>query len=173
MPTHKKSLHTLVSLVEDTPGVLSRIVNLFRKRGYNIESLSVGHSETKGISRMTFVVNESDTNVEQVIKQMYKIINVLKVSNITFDDAVEHELCLIKVAVNKETRQDLLNVLQLFSAKTVDIKVNSVIAEIVDTTQRIDDFVEVMRKFGIKELTRTGKVAMNRGQDEIKVKSKV
>lgn len=119
---------------------------------------------------MTFVVNESDTNVEQVIKQMYKIINVLKVSNITFDDAVEHELCLIKVAVNKENRQDLLNVLRLFNVRTVDIKVNSVIAEIVDTTERINDFVEVMRKFGIKELTRTGKVAMNRGQDEIKVR---
>jgi len=171
MFNRKKTLHTLVSLVEDKPGVLSRIINLFRKRGYNIESLSVGHSEINGVSRMTFVVNESDTNVEQVVKQMYKIINVLKVSNVTFDDGIEHELCLVKISINKDTRQDLLNILHMFNVRAIDIKIGSVIAEIVDDTARVDDFVEVVRKFGIKELTRTGKVAMNRGKDEIKVKS--
>jgi acetolactate synthase-1/3 small subunit len=171
MSKSKKSSHTLIALVEDKPGVLSRIVNLFRKRGYNIESLSVGHSEAKGVSRMTFVVSETNTHVEQVIKQMYKIINVLKISNVTFDNTVEHELCLVKISVNKDTRQDLLNVLQMFNAKAVDVKVNNVIAEIVDEAQRVDDFIEVVRKFGIKELTRTGKVAMNRGKDEVKVKS--
>jgi acetolactate synthase-1/3 small subunit len=156
----KKNLHTLIALVEDKPGVLSRVMNLFRKRGYNIESLSVGHSETAGVSRITFVVNEADENIEQVSKQLYKIINVLKVYNVTEKDIVERELCLVRVVTNKNNRQDLLNLIQMFEAKNIDVQENGVVVQIVDTSKRVDDFIKIIKKFGIKELTRTGCVAM-------------
>ena len=163
--------HILVALVEDQPGVLNRVVSLFRRRRFNIASLTVGQTERKNIARMTIVVDSTSTNTEQVIKQMYKIINVLKVSDVTNDATVTRELALIKINATKSNRTEILQIVEIYRAKVVDISLNSLMIEMTSQPSKIDSFIDLIRGFGIKELVRTGATVMNRGRSgEVKIK---
>jgi len=153
--------HTIVALMQDHPGVLHRVVSLFRRRAYNIESLTVGKTETAGISRMTIVT--SGNNVEQVTKQLYRLIEVLKVSDVTNDPTVDREIALIKVHAPKQTRAELVALLTVFGAKTVDVGPNTMIVELTGEPSEVERFLDVVRPFGIKEMMRTGRIAMIRG----------
>ena len=155
--------HTLVALVEDKPGVLTRMASLFRRRGYNIESIVVGHSELPRLSRMTIVVNGSAPIVEQVRKQLGKVVNVVKVSDITADDTVARELALIKVGATSSTRSEIIQIVDIFRANIVDVASDSVIVEVTGDEEKIDSLFNLLRGFGIKEMTRTGRIAMTRG----------
>jgi len=155
--------HTLVTLVEDKPGVLTRVAGLFRRRNFNIESLTVGHSETPEISRMTIVVNCDDAVLEQVIKQLYKLINVTKITDVTNEQTVIRELALIKVQANASTRAEIIQFAEVFEAKIVDLTRESVTIEITGTEDKVDALYRLLRPFGIKEMVRTGRVAMLRG----------
>jgi acetolactate synthase-1/3 small subunit len=156
---------TLIALVQDKPGVLDRIASLFRRRNFNIESLSVGHSETSGISRMTLVVDcDTETQKEQVAKQFHKLIDVIKViDDVTPDRAVYRELALIKVSANIETRSAIIQLVDVFRAQVIDVAPASMTIEITGTEDKVDSFVNLLRPFGIKEMARTGRVAMLRG----------
>ena len=151
--------------MEDKPGVLSRVANLFRRRNYNIESLTVGHSETPGISRMTVVVHANDAVLEQVIKQLYKLISVTKVTDITDGAAVIRELALIKLHATSANRTEIKQLVDIFRAQIIDVSHQSITVEITGTEDKVDSLIEMLRPFGIKELTRTGRVAMIRGSD--------
>lgn len=155
--------HTVVALVEDRPGVLNRVASLFRRRGFNIDSLAVGTTEEQGISRMTIVVDGHDGIVEQVEKQLYKLIDVVKVSDLTKEEAVLRELALIKVKCTREQRRDVLDLLEIFRARAVDVSPSSMIVQAVSDEDGINALIENLRPFGIQELTRTGRVAMVRG----------
>ncbi|NLS79607.1 MAG: acetolactate synthase small subunit [Chloroflexi bacterium] len=155
--------HTLVTLVEDKPGVLTRVAGLFRRRNFNIESLTVGHSETPEISRMTIVVNCDDAVLEQVIKQLYKLVNVTKITDVTDEQTVIRELALIKVQANASTRAEIIQFAEVFEAKIVDLTRESVTIEITGTEDKVDALCRLLRPFGIKEMVRTGRVAMLRG----------
>lgn len=155
--------HTLVALMEDKPGVLSRVASLFRRRNFNIESLTVGHSETPGISRMTIVVSGDHTVVEQVSKQLYKLINVTKVVDVTQEPAVFRELALIKVHATSTTRGEIMQLVDIFRAKAVDVAGDSLTVEITGQEDKVESLVSLLRPFGIKEMVRTGRVAMVRG----------
>ena len=162
-PNGAYSRRTLVVLMEDRPGVLSHVTSLFRRRNYNIESLTVGHSETPGISRMTVVVHGDDAVVEQVIKQLYKLINVTKVSDITDYAAVIRELAMIKIHATSSTRGEVKQLVDIFRAQIIDVSHESMTVEITGTEDKVDSLIEILRPFGIKELTRTGRIAMVRG----------
>ncbi len=155
--------HTLIAYVEDVPGVLNRVASLFRRRGFNIDSLTVGHTETPGVSRLTVVVDGATTIVEQVVKQLYKVLDVVKVSDITHDESVDRELALIKVTATTATRSDIMQMCDIFRAKIVDVAAESVIVEITGEEQKIDSLLQLLRPFGLKELVRSGRVAMARG----------
>ena len=157
------SRRTLVVLMEDKPGVLSHVSNLFRRRNYNIESLTVGHSETPGISRMTVVVYANDAMLEQVAKQLYKLINVTKVSEVDTDEAVMRELALIKVHAPSERRAEIKQVVDIFRAQIIDVALDSMVIEITGDESKVESLISILKPFGIKELTRTGRVAMVRG----------
>ncbi|MHB0857976.1 MAG: acetolactate synthase small subunit [Anaerolineae bacterium] len=157
------SRRTLVALMEDKPGVLSHVANLFRRRNYNIESLSVGHSETAGFSRMTIVVHGDDAVVEQVIKQLYKVISVTKVTDISDDAAVVRELALIKVHAPSASRAEIKQLVDIFRAQIIDVSHESMTVEITGTEDKVDSLISILRPFGIKELARTGRLAMVRG----------
>lgn len=168
-----KNIQILVALVEDSPGVLARISSLFSRRRFNIISLTVGQTERKGISRMTISVDATSTNVEQVIKQMYKIVNVLKVSDVTKDFTVIRETALVKVSATKSTRTEVLQMVEIFRAKVVDVSLDSLIVELSSHPEKINSFIELVSSFGIKELVRTGATVMNRSKSgEIKLKQK-
>lgn len=154
--------HTLVALVEDRPGVLNRIVGLFSRRAFNIESLTVGHTDLPNISRMTIVVDGTDHDVEQVVKQLYKVIDVLKVSDVTHDRTVVRELALVKVTATRDTRSEIMQVVDIYRAKIVDVASNSLVVETTGPEEKIDSLIGLLRPFGIKELVRTGRVAMVR-----------
>ena len=153
--------HTLVALVQDNPGVLNRVVSLIRRRNFNIESLTVGHSETPGISRLTLVVQAAE--VEQIIKQLYRLIEVLKVSDVSADPVVEREIALVKLHVTRPSRAELVALANVFEAKIVDVAPTSMIIEITGSPDEVERFVELVRPFGIKEMMRTGRIAMVRG----------
>ena len=155
--------HTLVALVEDKPGVLTRMASLFRRRGYNIESIVVGHSELPRLSRMTIVVNGSAPIVEQVRKQLGKVVNVVKVSDITADNTVARELALIKVGATSSTRREIIQIVDIFRANIVDVASDSVTVEVTGDEEKINSLFNLLRGFGIKEITRTGRIAMVRG----------
>ena len=157
------SKHTIVALVEDRPGVLNRIASKWRQRGFNIESLAVGNSEVPGLSRMTFMVDGTTTDVDQVTKQMYKIIEVVKVSDLTEHDMVHRELALVKVAASPRQRTAIIEIADIFRAKIVDVSPESLIVEVTGTEDKVDACLEMLRPYGIKELVRTGRVAMTRG----------
>jgi acetolactate synthase-1/3 small subunit len=153
--------HTIVALMQDRPGVLNRCVSLFRRRGYNIESLAVGHSETPGISRMTLVVEHDD--VEQVTKQLYRLVEVLKVSDVTSDPTVEREMVLIKIHAPSTSRPEIVAMCGVFDAKIVDVGLNTMVIEMTGTPAKVENFLDVIRPFGVKEMMRTGRIAMVRG----------
>ncbi|HEY79329.1 MAG TPA: acetolactate synthase small subunit [Dehalococcoidia bacterium] len=155
--------HTLVALVEDRPGVLNRMASLFRRRGFNIESIAVGHSELPHLSRVTIVVDGATTQVEQVRKQLDKVIDVVKVSDITGDDIVTRELALIKVKATSATRSEILQIVDIFRANIVDVAGDSVTIEVTGDQDKIDSLYSLLRGFGIKEIARTGRIAMTRG----------
>ena len=155
--------HTLVALVEDKPGVLNRMVSLFRRRGFNIESIAVGSSELPNLSRMTFVVNGPAPIVEQVRKQSDKIISVIKVSDITDEDTIVRELALVKVKATPVNRSEIIQIVDIFRASIVDVSTDSMVIEITGDEEKINSFFDLLRVFGIKEIHRTGQVAMVRG----------
>ncbi|MEM2403457.1 MAG: acetolactate synthase small subunit, partial [Archaeoglobaceae archaeon] len=148
--------------VENKPGVLARVSSLFRRRGFNIESLSVGVTENEDISRMTIVVNGDEKVLEQVVKQLNKLIEVIKVSDVT-KDSVERELCLVRVNAPPEKRGEIVELTNIFRARIVDVAKDSFIIEITGDEDKINAFIDLMRNYGIKEVARTGKVAMVRG----------
>lgn len=155
--------HTLSVLVENKPGVLVRVVALFSRRGYNIESLAVGPTENEAFSRITTVVEGDEHVIEQISKQLYKLIDVLKVSDMSADDSVERELALIKVTADASNRSEIMQMVDIFRAKIVDVGKKSMIIEITGDMDKISALCELLRQFGIKELVRTGKIAMVRG----------
>jgi acetolactate synthase I/III small subunit len=154
--------HTLSVLVEDEAGVLSRIAGLFARRGFNIESLAVGPAEQMGVSRITMVVPGEDQVIEQLTKQLYKLINVLKVQDITEIPCVERELMLIKVNATPQLRSEILEIVQIFRAKVVDVSEDSVTIEVSGDPGKMVAIVQMLNKFGIREIARTGKVALTR-----------
>ena len=158
-----KNHHTLVALVEDKPGVLNRVASLIRRRSFNIDSIAVGHSELPGLSKMTIVVDGATTAVEQVRKQLEKVIEVVKVTDIGEGRSVIRELALIKVHTTAATRSEVIEIAQLFRADIVDVSANSLIVEVAGDEEKIDALYELLRKFGIKELARTGRIAVSRG----------
>jgi len=149
--------------VENKPGVLARVSSLFARRGYNIESLAVGPTENEDTSRMTIVVSGEDIVIEQVTKQLNKLIDVLKVSDITTSPTVGRELALIKVEATTQTRAEIIQIADIFRAKIVDISPKTVIVEVTGEEEKIKAIEELLKKFGIKELVRTGKVVLVRG----------
>jgi acetolactate synthase-1/3 small subunit len=155
--------HTLVALVEDKPGVLNRMASLFRKRGFNIESVTVGHSETPSLSRVTLVVNGSATTVEQVRKQLDKVIDIVKVSDVTDSGLITRELTLVKVKTTPATRSSIMQIVDIFRANIVDVSFDSVTIEATGDEDKISSLFNLLRGFGIKELTRTGRIALVRG----------
>ncbi len=155
--------HTLVALMEDKPGVLNRVASLFRRRGFNIDSLAVGHTETPSISRMTIVVDSENTIVEQVSKQLYRLIEVLKVSDVTEDPHVARELVMVKVHAPSTRRAEVSTLAEVFGARIIDVAHDALMLELTSSPDKIDNFVELVRPFGIKEMVRTGRVAMVRG----------
>ena len=157
--------HTLIALMEDKPGVLNRVASLFRRRKFNIESMTVGHSETPGISRMTIVVNADHAGIEQVEKQLYKLVNITKVSDVSSEPTVIRELALIKVHATAPTRAEIMQLVDIFRAKVVDVAAESLTIEITGPEDKVDSLVQLLRPFGIKEMVRTGRVAMVRGSN--------
>ena len=155
--------HTLVALVEDRPGVLNRMASLFRRRGFNIESIAVGHSEIPNLSRMTIVVDGTTTSVEQVRKQLDKVIDVVRVSEISSSDMITRELALIKVKANSATRSEIMQIVDIFRANIVDVGADSVTVEVTGDEEKVNSLLNLLRGFGIRELARTGRLAMNRG----------
>jgi len=155
--------HTIVALVEDKPGVLNRMASLFRRRGFNIESIAVGRSEIPHLSRMTIVVDGTTTSVEQVRKQLDKVIDVVRVSDITGDNIIARELALIKVKATSSTRSEIMQIVDIFRANIVDVGSDSVTVEVTGDEDKIDSLYNLLRGFGIKELARTGRIAMPRG----------
>ena len=154
--------HTLSVLVEDEAGVLSRIASLFARRGFNIESLAVGPAEQEGISRITMVVPGDDRVIEQITKQLYKLINVLKVQDVTETPCVERELMLLKVNANSTNRSQVVELAQIFRARVVDVAEDSLTLEVVGDPGKMVAIVQVLQKFGLKEIARTGKISLTR-----------
>ncbi len=155
--------HTLAVLMENTPGVLTRVAGLFSRRGFNIDSLTVGRAEKPGFSRMTIVVEGDNTVLEQVTKQLYKLIEVLKVTDITSEQFVDRELVLIKVGLEQPSqRGEILQIADIFRARIVDLSKKSITLECTGDENKINAFEESIQPYGIKELMRTGKVAMLR-----------
>lgn len=155
--------HTLVALVEDKPGVLNRVASLFRRRGFNIQSLAVGGSEYPSLSRMTIVVSGSSAEVEQVRKQLDKLINVVRVSDITDEEIVARELALIKVKATSSTRSEIMQIVDIFRANIVDVAPNSLIVEVTGDEDKVNSLLRLLQNFGVKEVARTGRIALTRG----------
>jgi acetolactate synthase-1/3 small subunit len=155
--------HTLAILVENKPGVLTRVAGLFSRRGFNIESLAVGVTENPDTSRITIVVSGDDNILEQVEKQLNKLIDVIRVSDIPPEDSVSRELALIKVGVDSTTRAEVMQIVDIFRAKIVDVGIKSLVVEVTGDESKINAIEQLLRQFGIKEMVRTGRIAMNRG----------
>ena len=159
--------HTLAVLVENKSGVLSRVASLFSRRGYNIDSLAVGVTEDPEISRMTIVVHGDDHVLEQVTKQLNKLVDVIKVSDIGGDDAVERELALIKVSADVDTRAEIIQIANIFRARIVDVAPKSMTVEVTGDEGKVEAIEKLLRQFGIKEMVRTGKIALVRGPKKV------
>ena len=161
--------HTLSVLVMNRPGVLSRVSGLFTRRGFNIESLAVGTCEEPDLSRMTLVVFGDDRQVEQVIKQLNKLIDVVKVSDITENETVDRELALIKVTADAgSSRAEVMQIAGIFRAQIIDVAAKTVILQVVGNTEKIDALEKLLRQYGVKELVRTGKIALLRGSKTVR-----
>ena len=159
--------HTLSVLVEDKPGVLARVASLFSRRGFNIDSLAVGPTEHPEISRMTIVVNVEELPLEQVTKQLNKLVNVIKIVELDPTASVQRELLLVKVKADLDTRSHVLETVQLFRAKVVDVASDAVTIEATGTADKLDALIRVLEPFGIKELVQSGMVAVGRGSRSI------
>ena len=159
--------HTLSVLVEDKPGVLARVAALFSRRGFNIESLAVGATEQKNMSRMTIVVTAEETPLEQITKQLNKLINVIKIVELEPYVAVQRELLLVKIRADAETRSRVLETVALFRAKVVDVAQDAVTVEATGNRDKLDALIRVLEPFGIKELVQSGMVALGRGSKSI------
>lgn len=156
--------HTLVVLVEDKPGVMNRIVSLFRQRGFNIDSIAVGHSETPGLSRITLVAQGDDRKIEQLVKQLYKILEVIKITDVTDDNPIQRELALIKVTATERNRSDIIRlVTDVYQARIVDATPDSLVIEVTGPPEKVDSLITMVRSYGIKEIARSGVIAMARG----------
>jgi acetolactate synthase I/III small subunit len=161
------SKHTLSVLVENKPGVLARVAALFSRRGFNIDSLAVGPTEHGDISRMTIVVNVDQLPLEQVTKQLNKLVNVLKIVELDSTQSVQRELVLIKVRADADTRSHVLELVSLFRARCVDVAPDAVTIEVTGTADKLGAFVKVLEPYGIKELVQSGMVAVGRGSRSI------
>jgi acetolactate synthase-1/3 small subunit len=160
----------IAALVENKPGVLHCIANMFRRRGFNIESITVGHTEQKGIARMTITVNGDDKTIEQVIKQMHKLIDVVKVGKLEPENIVTRELALVKVNVpDTKNRSDVINCVEVFRGRVVDVSPETLTIEITGTSDKVDAFLNLMKTYGITELARTGITALSRGIKSIRI----
>jgi acetolactate synthase I/III small subunit len=155
--------HTLVAIVQDKPGVLNRIVSLFRRRGFNIDSIAVGHSEVPHLSRVTIIVNGTVATVEQVRKQLDKLIDAVKVFDISNENSTSRELALVKVKASSTTRSDIIEIADIFRANIVDVASESLTIEVTGDEDKIESMLKLLHGFGIKEIARTGRVAMVRG----------
>ncbi len=155
--------HIISVLVENKAGVLAKIAGLFSRRGFNIESLAVGTTDDKSISRITIVVNAENHSIEQIIKQLYKLINVIKIQELDPGNIVERELVLVKVNADSQSRTDILAIVNIFRANIVDVAKKSLVIEITGNSRKVRALEELLRPFGILELVRTGKIACNRG----------
>jgi acetolactate synthase I/III small subunit len=156
-------LHTLVVYVENKPGVLSRVVSLFRRRAFNIDSLTVGRTEKPDVSRMTIVVDADDDQARRIVASVYKLINVLLVDDITGEPAILRDLAFVKVGATHEARSHVLELASVFRARVVDVAPESLTIEITGTEDKIDGLLDVLRPFGLLEVVRSGQVAMRRG----------
>ena len=163
----QQHLHRLVALVLDKPGVLNRVASLMRARNFNIDSLAVSHTDQAGLSRMTITLHGDDVAVEQAAKQLYRLIDVLKVQDVTAEPTVEHELALVKVRASESNRAEVLKLVELSRGRVVDLAAESMIVEVTGTETEVDAFVALVRTYGIKELVRTGAVVMTRGSGSI------
>ncbi len=164
--------HIVIAWMEDKPGVLTRVASLFRRRGFNIESLVVGHSETPGISRMTFVVDGDERTMQQVESQLEKLINVTSVQNVTAMPSVVREMALIKVAApNSDARTEIMQLSEVFRAKVVDVGHEALTLEVTGEQDKVESLIELLRRFKVIELTRTGQVAMVRAAAQSKTKT--
>lgn len=155
--------HTLIALVEDKPGVLNRVASLFRRRNFNIESLNVGRTEREDVSRMTIVMDSEYADARKVEANLYKLVNVIDVQDVTNQPAVTRDLALIKVRATPEQRTEVANLASIFRARIVDVAPDSVIVEITGTEDKIESLLELLKPIGILEMVRTGQVAMMRG----------
>ncbi len=159
--------HVLVAIVLNKPGVLNRVASLMRARNFNIESLAVSHTDEPDVSRMTITLKGDDVAVEQAAKQLYRLIDVLKVQDVTNDPTVEHELALVKVRATDRNRSEVIKVVELYRGRIADVSADAVIVEATGTEAEVDSLVALLRGFGIKELVRTGAVVMSRGSSSI------
>ena len=164
--------HVLVAVVLNKPGVLNRVSSLMRARNFNIDSLAVSHTDREDVSRMTITLHGDDVAVEQAAKQLYRLIDVLKVQDVTSEPTIEHELALVKVRASDTNRDEILRLVELSRGRVVDLVDGSVIAEVTGTESEIDTFVALVRTYGIKELVRTGAVVMARGSASIEEATK-
>ncbi len=155
--------HTIVALVENKPGVLNRVASLFRRRGFNIDSLTVGRTEQPEISRMTIVVDTDETSAERLISYLYKLVNVIQVHDLSKVPTVNRDLAMIKINANDENRTHIMQLVDVFRARIVDVSNNSFIIEITGDEEKIEGFIDVLRPWGIIEMVRTGIVSMARG----------
>ena len=162
----------IAAIVNNKPGVLNRVASLMRARNFNIESLAVSHTDAPDVSRMSITLRGDDVLVEQATKQLYRLIDVLKVQELTTEPTVEHELALVKVRATDATRAEILKVVELYRGRVVDIADGSVIVEATGTEAEVDALIALVRGFGIKELVRTGTVVMTRGAQSIEEATK-
>jgi acetolactate synthase I/III small subunit len=165
--------HVLIAIVNNRPGVLNRVSSLMRARNFNIESLAVGHTENPDVSRMTITLRGDDYGVEQVGKQLYRLIDVLKVQDVTAERRIEHELALIKVRATNANRAEIVTIVELYKGRVVDLAADSVMVEATGTEDDIDRLVELVTPFGIRELVRTGSIVMLRGAQTVEFEEKV
>jgi acetolactate synthase I/III small subunit len=156
---------TLVAMVQDKPGVLNRIVSLFRRRNFNIESLTVGHSEIPGVSRLTMVVEAPHVPAEQFVYQLDKLVNVIDVTDLTEARSVVRELALIKVKADSQSRGEIMQLVEVFRAKIIDVSLNSLVIEVAGPEDRVQSLISLLESFGVLEIVRTGRVAMTRGPE--------
>jgi acetolactate synthase-1/3 small subunit len=159
--------HTIIALVEDKPGVLNRIVSLFRKRNFNIDSLTVSKTQSSGVSRMTITLDNSQVNVSRLIVYLEKLINVLKVEDLTFTPMVCRDLALIKVRATAQNRSEIMQLVDTFRARIVDVAADSFVIEITGANDKIQSFVDMMQSYGIQEFARSGAVGMARGRSAL------
>ena len=160
------SKHILSVTVENKPGVLSRVTGMISRRGFNIESLTVAPTEDEGLSRMTIIVEADEYGFEQITKQLHKLVSVFRISDLTEEDAVERELVLFKVQASPDRRHEIIEIANVFRAKVVDVGKNTLTIEATGNESKLDAMENLFRGYGIRQLTRTGKIAMGRGHDQ-------